>query len=150
MFCANCGTHVQDGVHFCANCGASLQAPGGVSQQSPVSQPPIGVPYRAAKRASKQPDPYQAQIKQLKLEIRQLKLDLKQITSKMSNIRSGYNETSAFVPRGFLKHGYKEIEDMRLLGSQQQKQQLQQQIMQLEQQLLGLQQMQTQWQAQQG
>nr|HET6902600.1 zinc ribbon domain-containing protein [Ktedonobacteraceae bacterium] len=146
MFCANCGTHVQDGVHFCGNCGASLQAPGGISQQAPVSQSPS----RATNRASKQPDPYQGQIKQLKLEIRQLKLDLKQITSKMSNIRSGYNETSAFVPRGFLKHGYKEIEDMRLLGPQQQKQQLQQQIMQLEQQLLGLQQMQAQWQAQQG
>ncbi|MEO8953302.1 MAG: zinc ribbon domain-containing protein [Ktedonobacteraceae bacterium] len=150
MFCANCGTHVQDGVHFCGNCGAALQASGGISQQAPVSQPPMGTSVRSTKRASKQPDPYQAQIKQLKLEIRQLKLDLKQITSKMSNIRSGYNETSAFVPHGFLKHGYKEIEDMRLLGSQQQKQQLQQQIMQLEQQLLGLQQMQTQWQAQQG
>lgn len=149
MFCSQCGTHSPDGIHFCNNCGASLQAPGGASYQSPVSQPPMAAPSRATKRASKPVDPYQEQIKQLKLQIRQLKLDLKQITTKMGNIRSGYNESSAFVPRGFLKHGYKEIEDLRLLGPQQQKQQLQQQIMQLEQQLLGLQQAQAQWQAQQ-
>jgi hypothetical protein len=41
------------------------------------------------------------------------------------------------------------IEDFRLLGPQQQKQQLQQQIMQLERQLLALQQAQAQWKAQQ-
>ncbi len=144
MFCAQCGTHAQDGVHFCSNCGASLQAPGGASYQAPAT------PARSTRRTSKQPDPYSEQIKQLKLQIRQLKLDLKQITTKMSSIRSQYNESSAFVPGGFFRHGYKEIEDVRLLGPQQQKQQLQQQIMQLEQQLLGLQQAQAQWQAQQG
>ena len=143
MFCAQCGTHVQDGVHFCNNCGASLQAPGNVAYQAPAASP------KTTKRSSKEPDPYDTQIKQLKLQIRQLKLDLKQITTKMSSIRSQYNESSAFVPGGFLRHGYKEIEDMRLLGPQQQKQQLQQQIMQLEQQLLGLQQAQTQWKMQQ-
>ena len=67
---------------------------------NPLLATPMGNSARPTKRASKQADPYQAQIKQLKLEIRQLKLDLKQITSKMSNIRSGYNETSAFVPGG--------------------------------------------------
>src|SRR3989442_10712339 len=70
--------------------------------------------------------------------------------SQMGQIRSRYNESAAFVPRGLLRHGYKEIEDVRLWGSQKNKEQLQQEIMQLEQQLLGLQQQQAQWQAQQG
>ena len=68
----------------------------------------------------------------------------------MSNTRSQYNETAAFVPRGLLRCLDKGMEDARLLGPQQQKQQLQQQIIQLEQQLLGLQQQQMQWKAQQG
>jgi phage shock protein A len=101
------------------------------------------------RRPNRTQDPYKEQIAQLKLQIRQLKLNLKQISTKMSSTRAGYNETAAFVPPGILKRGYKMIEDARLLGPQQQKQQLQQQIMQLEQQLLGLQQAQAQWKAQQ-
>lgn len=140
MFCSNCGSHVNDGDHFCNNCGAPLQAAGGVSQQSPAAQ-------AASRRsgASKPQDPYKNQIAQLKLQIRELKLDLKQITTQMANTRSQYYETAAFVPRGLLRWGYKGMEDFRLLGPQQQKQQLQQHIMQLEQQLLSLQEAQAQW-----
>ncbi len=98
---------------------------------------------------SAQQDPYKDQIAQLKLQIRELKLDLKQITTQMANTRSQYFETSAFVPRGLLKWGYKGLEDFRLLGPQQQKQQLQQHIMQLERELLSLQQAQAQWKLQQ-
>lgn len=146
MFCSNCGLPVQDGAHFCQNCGASLTAPGGVTQRpAPTVQPAV----RATGRARKPQDPYKDQIAQLKLQIRQLKLNLKQITTKMSSTRAGYYETSAFVPRGLLREGYKMFEDARLLGPQQQKQHLQQEIMQLEQQLLGLQQAQSQWRAQQ-
>ncbi len=151
MFCAQCGTHADDGAHFCNSCGASLQAPGGIAQQQPppyqYSQPPASPP-RAVRRSSsaKPQDPYALQIKQLKLQIRQLKLDLKQINTQMSSVRSNYNQTAAFVPRGFFREGDKMIEDMRLRGPQKQKQQLQQQIMQLEQQLLSLQQQQQQWQ----
>jgi predicted amidophosphoribosyltransferase len=150
MFCSNCGAHAQDGDHFCNNCGASLQAPGGVAQQSYTSPSSAPDPSKAARRsaASKPQDPYKDQIAQLKLQIRELKLDLKQITTQMANTRSQYFETSAFVPRGLLKWGYKGLEDFRLLGPQQQKQQLQQHIMQLERQLLSLQQAQAQWKLQ--
>ena len=152
MFCSNCGAHAEDGAHFCQNCGASLQAPGGIVRQpyqgtggpqdarhsSPQVNPGSGKPQ----------DPYKEQIQQLKLEIRQLKLDLKEITTRMSSIRSRYYQTAAFVPRGLLRRGDKVIEDFRLLGPQQQKEQLQREIMQLEQELLGLQQAQAQWKAQ--
>ncbi len=143
MFCAQCGTHADDGAHFCNSCGASLQAPGGIAHQQPSPSSP-----KAASRSSsaKQQDPYALQIKQLKLQIRQLKLNLKQINTQMSSVRSNYNQTSAFVPRGFFREGDKMIEDMRLRGPQKQKQQLQQQIMQLEQELLSLQQQQQRWQ----
>jgi predicted amidophosphoribosyltransferase len=147
MFCSQCGFRIQDGAHFCENCGAPLRAPGGVRQQPVLSAPEL-IPS-GTRRAGKLQDPYKEQIAELKLQIRQLKLHLKQITTNMSNIRSQYNETAAFVPRGLLRWGDKAIEDFRLLGPQQQKQQLQQQIMQLEQQLLGLQQAQAQWKAQQ-
>lgn len=147
MFCSQCGFRIQDGAQFCENCGASLRAPGGARQQPGLSTPELI--SRGTRRAGKLQDPYKEQIAQLKLQIRQLKLHLKQITTNMSNIRSQYNETAAFVPRGLLRWGDKAIEDFRLLGPQQQKQQLQQQIMQLEQQLLGLQQAQAQWKAQQ-
>ncbi len=154
MFCAQCGTHADDGAHFCNSCGASLQAPGGITHQQPSSyQPyqyaqPAPSASKAASRSSsvKRQDPYKLQIQQLKLQIRQLKLDLKQINTGMSSIRSNYNQTAAFVPRGFFREGDKMIEDMRLRGPQKQKQELQQQIMQLEQQLLSLQQQQQQWQ----
>jgi zinc ribbon protein len=147
MFCSQCGFRTQDGAQFCENCGASLRAPGGIRQQSFSSA--SGMASGGNRRTSKSGDPYKEQIVQLKLQIRELKLHLKQITTNMSNIRSQYNETAAFVPRGMLRWGDKAIEDFRLLGPQQQKQQLQQQIMQLDQQLLGLQQAQAQWKAQQ-
>src|SRR5947209_7973049 len=149
MFCSNCGAHAQDGDHFCNNCGAPLQAAGGVVQTAP---PPLeNAASRPARRggAGKPQDPYKDQIAQLKLQIKELKLDLKQITTQMANMRSNYYETAAFVPRGLLRWGYKGIEDFRLLGPQQQKQQLQQHIMQLERQLLSLQQAQAQWRLQQ-
>ena len=156
MFCSKCGTHVQDGDHFCNNCGAPLHASGGIVQQLSVSMPSINPlsstppQPKTSRGASKKPrDPYKDQIQQLKLDIRELKLDLKQITTYMANTRSQYYETAAFVPRGLLRLGDKMIEDLRLLGPQQQKQQLQQQIMQFERQLLTLQQAQSPWKAQQ-
>ena len=151
MFCSNCGAHAQDGDHFCNNCGAPLQAAGAVAQQPYNPPPQAPAPSKAARRSAvnKPQDPYKDQIAQLKLQIRELKLDLKQITGQMANTRSQYFETSAFVPRGLLKWGYKGLEDLRLLGPQQQKQQLQQHIMQLERELLALQQAQAQWKLQQ-
>ena len=160
MYCARCGAHNQDGAHFCQNCGNALQAPGAVLQQPPIDPYPIyaqeeqgQAPVRRrtrSVRAAKPQDPYQDQIKQLKLQIKQMKLYLKQVNTQMSATRAQYNQTSAFVPEGIIKHGYKWFEDMRLLGPQQQKQQLQQQIIQLEQQLLGLEQAQIQWKLNQG
>ncbi|HLX57880.1 MAG TPA: zinc ribbon domain-containing protein [Ktedonobacteraceae bacterium] len=156
MFCSHCGAHAQDGDHFCNNCGASLQTTGGVVQQpyrsdaAPPSLMPADEPKSSRRSgASKPQDPYKDQIAQLKLQIKELKLDLKQITTQMANVRSNYYETAAFVPRGLLRWGYKGVEDFKLLGPQQQKQQLQQHIMQLEQQLLQLQQAQVQWKLQQ-
>ena len=143
MFCSNCGAHAQDGDRFCNNCGAPLQAAGAVTQHDPAPKAAGG------SRAAKAQDPYKDQIAQLKLQIREYKLDLKQITTQMANTRSRYFETSAFVPRGLLKWGYKGLEDFRLLGPQQQKQQLQQHIMELERQLLALQQAQAEWKLQQ-
>lgn len=145
MFCSRCGVRADDGAHFCQNCGNALQEPGGVVQERSRYAAP-GMASRAGR--GREPDPYKEQIQQLKLQLRQLKLDLKQVTSKMSSIRSRYHETAAFVPHGLLRWGDKAIEDFRLLGPQQQKEQLQQQIMQLEQELLGLQQAQAQWKAQ--
>ena len=152
MFCSNCGARAEDGVHFCQKCGASLQSPGGIVQQSYIyaTTEEAAAPGGSRRSSSGKPqDPYKEQIQQLKLEIRQLKLDLKEITTRMSSIRSRYHETAAFVPRGLLRWGDKAVEDYRLLGPQQQKEQLQRQIMQLEQELLGLQQAQAQWKAQQ-
>lgn len=149
MFCANCGAHARDGDHFCNNCGTPLQASGGVAHAAPA--PLQSAEPKLARRASasKPRDPYKDQIAQLRLQLKELKLDLKAITTQMANVRSNYFETSAFVPRGLLKWGYKGIEDFRLMGPQQQKQQLQQHIMQLERQLLSLQQAQAQWKYQQ-
>jgi hypothetical protein len=142
MFCAACGLRVKDGARFCENCGAPLQAPGGVTYSSP--EKPTG------KTRGKPKDPYKDQITQLKLQLKQLKLYLKQVNANMSNTRSQYYETAAFVPRGFFREIYKWIEDLRLLEPQQQKQRLQQEIMALEQQLLGLEQAQARWKAEQG
>jgi hypothetical protein len=161
MYCAQCGAHNQDGAHFCQNCGNALQAPGAALQHPPIDPYPTYAPQRESMqppasrgtrsvRVVKSQDPYQDQIKQLKLQIKQMKLYLKQINTQMSATRSQYNQTSAFVPEGIIKRGYKWFEDMHLLGPQQQKQQLQQEIIQLEQQLLGLQQAQTQWKMEQG
>jgi predicted amidophosphoribosyltransferase len=141
MFCAACGQRIKDGARFCDNCGAPLQAPGGVATREPAS------PMRI--RGNSTADPYKEQIAELKLQLKQLKLYLKQTTSNMSVTRSQYNQTSAFVPHGLMKHGYKWFEDFRLWGPQRQKQQLQQEVMQMEQQLLGLQQAQAQWRRQQ-
>jgi hypothetical protein len=157
MFCSECGTHIQDGDHFCNKCGAPLQVSGGVIQQPSIPMPSVNsspsMPATSktsrVSTSNKPKDPYKDQIQQLKLHIRELKLDLKQITTYMANTRSQYYETAAFVPRGLLRFGDKMIEDFRLQGPQQQKQQLQQQIMQLERQLLDLQQAQAQWKAQQ-
>jgi zinc-ribbon domain len=140
MFCSACGLSVKDGAHFCENCGASLQAPGGVTSYAPEGP--------AGRMRGKPKDPYKDQISQLKLQLKQLKLYLKQINTKMSNARSQYYETAAFVPHGLLREGYKWAEDLRLLGPQQQKQSLQQEIMALEQQLLVLEQ--ARWKAEQG
>src|SRR5690348_12780841 len=117
MFCAACGLRVKDGAHFCENCGASLQAPGGVTYDAPEAP--------ARRTRGKPKDPYKDQITQLKLQLKQLKLYLKQVNAGMSNTRSQYYETAAFVPRGFLREVYKGFEDARLLGPQQQKQRLQ-------------------------
>jgi|SRR5579863_1752783 len=152
MFCAQCGSHAEDGAHFCNTCGAALQAPGGIAYQQPQSyepyQQPVQPVQKAARRSSsaKPQDPYKLQIQQLKLQIRQLKLDLKQITTQMSTIRSRHNQSSAFTPGGFFKESSRLFEDMSLMGPQKKKQQLQQQIMQLEQELLSLQQQQQRWQ----
>jgi predicted amidophosphoribosyltransferase len=153
MFCSRCGAPADDRAHFCQQCGSALQAPGAVQQSADSRTPeratdPTSTPsgHFTGKRPQ---DPYKDQIQQLKLEIRRLKLDLRQITTRMSSIRSRYYETAAFVPRGLLRWGDKAIEDLRLLGPQQQKEYLQQQLMQLEQKLLSLQQAQAKWKAQQ-
>ena len=116
-------------------------------EQVPV---PRGARGRGYTRTSRVQDPYKDQIKQLKLQIKQMKLYLKEVNTHMSATRAQYNQTSAFVPEGIIKRGYKWFEDMRLLGPQQQKQQLQQQIIQLEQELIGLQQAQMQWKLENG
>ena len=154
MFCSRCGAPADDGAHFCQQCGSALQAPDDAVQQSADYRTPerATVPVSTASRRftnRRAQDPYKDQIQQLKLEIRKLKLDLRQITTRMSSIRSRYHETAAFVPRGLLRWGDKAIEDLRLLGPQQQKEYLQQQLMQLEQKLLSLQQAQTEWKDQQ-
>ncbi|HEY4388088.1 MAG TPA: zinc ribbon domain-containing protein [Ktedonobacteraceae bacterium] len=138
MYCPECGARVSDGANFCDKCGTPLHP----SQEIiPQAQP-----RRTARRTSTRPqDPYKDQIKQLKLELKQLKLYLKQITTQMASTRARYHETAAFLPSGILSKGYKWFEDVRLLGPQQQKEQLQQQILQMEQELLGLQQAQEAW-----
>lgn len=124
---------------------------GGLSPQAPNRGRAMtgGAPASPARRTSRPVDPYKEQISELKLTLKQLKLNLKQITTNMSSTRAQYHETSAFVPEGLLHKGYKWFEDIRLLGPQQQKQQLQNRIMQLEQELINLQQQQAYWKSQQ-
>ncbi len=155
MFCPACGQPVANNAQFCEHCGTRLQnaanndpyeAFGGAEPRpAMVPQPPVAPQGRSTRGANAAKDPYKEQIADIKLQIKQLKLDLKQITSNMSSTRSQYYETSAFVPRGLLRRGYKMMEDFRLLGPQQQKQHLQAEIAQLEQELLGLQQAQLSW-----
>lgn len=152
MFCANCGQYVQDGVRFCGSCGASLQAPGAIAPQQPMqrgSQRVGGQGRGLGPRQAKPKDPYQVQIKQLKLQIRQLRLDLQQINAQMGKTRAHYNQSPLSAFPGMLREGSRLFEDVQLWGPQKQKQALQQQIMQLQQELLGLQQQQAQWQQQQ-
>lgn len=137
MYCNACGQRVKDGAHFCENCGASLREPNAIASYAPQA------PGRHS--SGNAADPYKDQIAALKLEIKQLKLELKHITSGMSNTRSQYYQTAAFVPHGLLRLGYKWFEDLRLLGPQQQKQRLQQEVMRLEQELIDLQQAQMEW-----
>jgi hypothetical protein len=86
MFCATCGTQVQDGMRFCPNCGNALIAPGGIIQQ-PRSRPRQMGPaeLRGNRRPAKQQDPFQARIKELRLQIRQMK----QVNINITNIRQG-------------------------------------------------------------
>ena len=149
MFCSACGSHIEDGEHFCSNCGAALQAPGGIRRQTPGS---VVVPERAGGRGrgnGRLKNPYREQIQQLRLQIRQLKLDLRQLNNNMGQTRARYNQTAAFLPWP-IREGAKMFEDVNLMGSQPQKEQLQQQIMVLERQLLSLQQAEMEWKRQQG
>lgn len=138
MFCSQCGAAVRDGEHFCANCGVALQSPGALTQQSAGQHAP------ARSKNTKESDPYKEQIQELRMQIRQLKLDLRQVNNKMSRTRSHYYQTRAFLPWR-LKKGAKWFEDIRLLGNQPHKEQLQNQIADLQQQLLGLEQAQMEW-----
>jgi hypothetical protein len=144
MYCSLCATPFKDGEHFCSNCGASLQNPGAVGQQMPEQQFTVGNEGRKRKPQ----DPYTEHIQELRLDIRQLKLDLRQINTSMSSTRSRYSQTRAFFPWPIGK-GSKWFEDLRLLGKQPQKEQLQQEIAHLQQQLLGLEEMQVEWKRQQ-
>ncbi len=157
MFCSNCGNHVEDGAHFCTNCGAPLQPPGALAYQQPQPQPKDEPEYRApaakrtsgsSSRQSKPKDPYQQQIKELKLQIKQLRLDLQHVNQQISQARIQYEESAPFLPWS-LRRVDRMIEAGRLWNPAQKRQELQQQIQQLEQQLLGLQQAQLQWQEQQ-
>jgi len=140
VYCATCGHQLNDGAHFCEHCGASLEMPAAVTNDGPSRAEHT---YREVK------DPYKEQITQLRLELKQLKLDLRQIKTGMSSRRAQYNQTSAFVPGGVLKRGYKMLEDFQLWSPQRQKEGLQQEILRLEQELLGLEQAQVQWKMQQ-
>ena len=155
MFCSNCGSHVEDGMHFCSNCGTPLQQPGAISYQSPQQAGPAkgrrgqGQAGAGRARQAKPQDPYQPQIKALRLQLKQMKLYLKQINQQMQLTRAQYEEMRPLLFGGLAWHLGKGFEEFRLWHPQQQKQSLQNQIMQLEQQLLSLEYQQAQWQAQQ-
>jgi|GEM_PF-722091 len=168
MFCSHCGAAAQSGSRFCGQCGAPLLAPdvtssrratGPVSPNADVAAPRSAgvssarmrgalVPPTGAGSALVPPASTPAgaggaatpkeQLQALKLELKRLKLELREVNAQMAQIRSHYNETSAFVPGWALRHGYKEIEDARLLGPQQRKQALQQSIFRLEENILAL------------
>jgi phage shock protein A len=144
MNCPACGASVQNNARFCERCGNPLQRVEEVNSYAPERR------ERANSRGISAQDPYKDQIKQLKLQLKQVRLYLRQVTTQMSSTRARYHETAAFVPFGIFSKGYKWFEDIRLLGPQQQKEQLQRQVMQMEQELLGLQQAQEQWKQQRG
>ena len=158
MFCTNCGAQVQDGTHFCGNCGAALQEPGGISYQpspqtaqKPNRQRAQGGPKSGSgtRRVAKPQDPFQPQIKELRLQLKQMKLYLKQINQEMSVTRAQYQEMRPLLFSNLAWHLGKGFEEFRLWHPQQQKQALQNQILQMEQHLLSLEYQQAQWQAQQ-
>ncbi len=154
MFCSNCGAQVDDGMHFCSNCGAPLQQPGAISRQPQQAQQRVkgkrgqGVDA-GPRRQAKQQDPYQPQIKALRLQLKQMKLYLKQINQEMQITRAQYQEMRPLLFGRLAWHLGMGFEQFQLWKPQQQKQALQNQIMQLEQELLALEYQQAQWQAQQ-
>ena len=160
MFCTHCGARVDDGAHFCGNCGAALQEPGGISYQPEpkgaqrpnrqrAQRNPNAKAGAGTRRAAKPQDPFQPQIKALRLQLKQMKLYLRQINQEMSVTRAQYQEMRPLLFGELAWHLGKGFEEFRLWRPQQQKQALQNQIMQMEQQLLSLEYQQAQWQAQQ-
>ncbi len=145
MNCPRCGARVPGGANFCEACGLPLHQ---TQEQEVASSANSRRSVRSSSMSMQ--DPYKDQIKQIKLQLKQLRIYLRQITTQMSSTRARYHETAAFVPSGILGKGYKWFEDMRLLGPQQQKEQLQRQILQVEQELLGLEQAQQEWRQQVG
>jgi len=144
MNCPACGAPIQNNANFCERCGNPLH------RVEEVSSYTVKTRGGARPRGISTQDPYKDQIKQLRLQLKQVRLYLRQVTTQMSSTRARYHETAAFVPFGILSKGYKWFEDIRLLGPQQQKEQLQRQVLQMEQELLGLQQAQEEWKRQRG
>jgi predicted amidophosphoribosyltransferase len=144
MNCPACGAPIQNSANFCERCGNPLHRVAEVNSYATETR------GGARPRGTSAQDPYKDQIKQMKLQLKQVRLYLRQVTTQMSSTRARYHETAAFVPFGILSKGYKWFEDIRLLGPQQQKEQLQRQILQMEQELLGLQQAQEEWKQQRG
>ncbi len=103
----------------------------------------------APRRQAKPQDPYQPQIKALRLQLKQMKLYLKQINQEMQITRAQYEQMRPLLFGRLAWHLGMGFEQFRLWKPQQQKQALQNQIMQLEQELLSLEYQQAQWQAQQ-
>ena len=133
MFCSRCGASVNDGERFCSNCGAPLQNPEAVQQHS-----------RSGGRGARLQDPYKEQIKDLRLQLKQLRLDLRQVNTSMGRTRAHYSQVRAFLPWR-VREGSKWFEDIKLMGKQPQKEQLQSQIADLQQRLLELERAQTAW-----
>jgi hypothetical protein len=158
MFCSQCGTATAAGSRFCTWCGAPLEQANAevleIERRQPAPGPVLAEQQEKGRRpqprrGSRRQDPYRERIQQLRLQLRALKLDLRQLNAYLSNVRTQYYMSAAFVPRGLLRWGYKAIEDFRLMQPQQQKQLLQQKIFELERELLQLQQEQAAWRASQ-
>lgn len=144
MLCSQCGIQVKDGEHFCSNCGAPLQNPGAIQQHAPGQNSRSG----DNRNTGGSQNPYKVQIEDLRLQLKQLKLDLRQVNNTMGRTRSHYYQTRAFLPWR-IREGSKWFEDLRLIGKQPQKEQLQRQIADLQQRLLELEQAQIDWKRQQ-